>query len=426
MDRRDAARSFCWARVTVALVAAVSTALAGLSASAALGQAPNKLIVSFDEDVSQGQIEEVVDGAEADQLQDLEAIDGAVVRPQDGESLAAVARRLEQSANVEYVERDSFVRLAKTPDDPLFAVQFGLNGAAKADVGAARAWDIRTRCSKVAVLDTGVDTDHPELASNLWKNPKESSNGRDDDGNGYVDDIYGADAVDRYGSGEDRNGHGTHVAGIIAGRGNNEKGLSGVCWRAKVMSVRFMNANGVGTVSGSIAALDYAVNKGAKVVNASFSSAQYSQALKDAIKRAKDKGVLVVAAAGNASANIDYYPAYPASYQLNNIITVAASTWSDDLASFSSYGNSSVDLAAPGEQILSTYPGNYYAVMSGTSMASPMVAAAAALLMAKDPDASYSKIRKALRKYGDKPKGLKGKVTYGVRLDLYKSMKKVG
>ena len=208
----------------------------------------------------------------------------------------------------------------------------------------------------MAVLDTGIDTDHPDLEPNVYKSDDKPNNGKDDDKNGYVDDNYGWNVIKGKGSGEDDNGHGTHVSGIVAGRGNNANGSSGICWSAKLVAVRFMNSKGKGSTSDAIDGIDYAVKNGAKIVNCSFGSRSKSSALHDAVNYAQDHNVLLVVAAGNDGENIDKNPVYPASYTDSNILAVAASTDTDTLASFSNFGSTAVDVAAPGGQHLLHLP----------------------------------------------------------------------
>ena len=200
------------------------------------------------------------------------------------------------------------------------------------------------------MLDTGVQTNHPDLKGNLWENTKDPSNGRDDDGNGVIDDRFGGDLVDGKGSGDDQHGHGTHVAGIIGARGNNDRGIAGLCWSVKIVAVRVLDAEGHGTWSQEIAGIDYAIGAGAKVINASFGGPTGSEIVREAIQEAKSKGVLLVAAAGNDGVNADATPAFPAAYPDSNILSVAATNSKDKLASFSNYGAETVDLAAPGDR----------------------------------------------------------------------------
>jgi subtilisin family serine protease len=277
------------------------------------------------------------------------------------------------------------------PNDPLYPNLWGM-----ASIDAPLAWDTTqgTPAFVVAVIDTGIDYTHPDLAANIWTNPAEvAANGVDDDGNGYVDDVHGYDFANNDGDPMDDYFHGTHVAGTIGAVGNNGAGVAGVNWRVKLMPVKFLDASGSGLVSGAISGLEYAVKNGARVSNNSWGGSGYSQALYDAIKNAQTLGHLFVAAAGNAARNTDFSPTYPASYDLDNIIAVAAIDSGDQLASFSNYGVRTVDLAAPGVSILSSVLGGGYASYNGTSMATPHVSGTVALVYGLHPDWSYGKVR---------------------------------
>ncbi len=257
--------------------------------------------------------------------------------------------------------------LSRLPNDPLFSSLWGLHnlgqtiegatGTADADIDAPEAWDLTRGSNQVviAVIDGGVAYDHPDLRDNIWVNTDETLDGLDNDGNGYVDDVRGWDFASNDNDPWDPGGHGTHVAGTIAASGDNGIGITGVCWRARIMPVRFITAAGSGLESDAIAAIDYAVANGAQIINASWGGPDSVQALKEAIADARDAGVLFVAAAGNSNpgVNNDVSPHYPASFDLDNIIAVAASDPRDFLASFSHYGVTSVDIAAPGVSVLS-------------------------------------------------------------------------
>jgi subtilisin family serine protease len=211
------------------------------------------------------------------------------------------------------------------------------------------------------VIDSGVDFTHPDLLPNLWRNPGEvPGNGRDDDGNGFVDDLYGADFVNNDGTPEDDLGHGTHVAGIIGAAGNNGQGVTGVAWTTRVMALKFMGGAAGGFTSDAVRALDYAVANGARVVNASWGGPQAGAdpTLSAAVGRARAAGVVIVAAAGNNAANTDAALFYPAGYtvQFDNVVSVAATDGADNLAAFSNYGPRSVTIAAPGLDVNSTLP----------------------------------------------------------------------
>ena len=259
----------------------------------------------------------------------------------------------------------------------------------------------------MAVVDTGVSYKHPDLAGNAWKNPGDPPNGADDDGNGFSDDIFGADFFGNDNDPDDDGGHGTHVAGIIGAQGNNLLGVTGVNWEANIMALKFLDENGEGNTADAANAIDYAVAHGARIVNASWGGPSFSQALYGAIKRAGDRGTLVVAAAGNEGVNADVRPDYPAAFDLPNIVSVAATDRADQLLDFSNYGAKSVDLGAPGDDVYSTVPTlsdpSGYAAFSGTSMAAPFVAGAAALYLSKYPTATVDQIKAALLQPGPPP-----------------------
>ncbi|HJW29376.1 MAG TPA: S8 family peptidase, partial [Saprospiraceae bacterium] len=326
--------------------------------------------------------------------------------------------------NVEYAE-PNFIRYPKNtvPNDPYFNPQqwalqntgtFGA-GTAGADIKMTQAWDITQGSSTVvvAVIDSGVDVNHPDLVNNIWKNPGETSctDGVDNDGNGFIDDCVGWNFADKNNTPFDNLGHGTHVAGIIGAVGNNGIGISGMMWSVQIMPLKFITHFGsdicgpgtdfCGSVDDEVAAIQYAIRNGAKIINASYGSSAFSLAEFDAINAANNAGVLFIAAAGNGSIeqhgdNNDVSPVYPASHRLPNIISVAATDQNDVKATFSNFGPNSVHVAAPGVYILSTIPssgvsmsfaslctGSFaadYDFCSGTSMAAPHVTGLAGLL----------------------------------------------
>ena len=282
-----------------------------------------------------------------------------------------------------------------TSNDPQLSSLWGMG---EQGLNALGAWDISTGSSDivVAIIDTGVDYTHPDLAQNIWSNPGEiPGNGVDDDANGYIDDIHGINAITRSSDPMDDNSHGTHVAGTIGAVGNNALGVAGVNWQVKIMGLKFLNRDGAGSLSDAIDAIDYMVamkHRGVniRVANNSWGGGGYSSLLEGAIVRARDAGIIFAAAAGNESNDNDASPSYPASYEVDNIVAVAAIDNARNLASFSNYGALSVGIAAPGVGILSTTPGNRYASYSGTSMATPHVSGALALLFASEPALSYT------------------------------------
>ncbi|WP_233256491.1 S8 family peptidase, partial [Microcystis sp. 0824] len=275
----------------------------------------------------------------------------------------------------------------------------------------------------IGVIDTGVDYNHQDLVGNIWTNPGEiAGDGIDNDGNGYIDDIRGWDFAYNDNNPSDVNGHGTHVSGTIAGKGNNGVGVTGVAWNAKIMPLKFLNDQGSGSTSNAILAINYATAKGVKLTNNSWGGGGYSQALYDAINAAGQAGALFIAAAGNDAKNTDTSPSYPASYNLANIISVASTTRTDALSSFSNYGLTSVDLGAPGSEIYSTTPNNTYSTYSGTSMASPHVAGAAALLWSQNPTWTAQQVKDALMNTGDPLASLAGKTVSGKRLNVFNAL----
>ncbi|CAD5962190.1 Thermitase [Planktothrix rubescens] len=316
---------------------------------------------------------------------------------------------------------------ATTPNDPSYSQLWGLNntgqdgGTPDADIDAPEAWDIQKGDPNlvIGVIDTGVDYNHPDLVGNIWTNPGEiAGDGIDNDSNGYIDDVRGWDFASNDNNPMDVHGHGTHVAGTIAGKGNNGVGVTGVAWNAKIMPLKYLNDSGVGPTSNAILAINYATAKGVKLTNNSWGGGGYSQALYDAINTAGQQGALFIASAGNESNNNDANPAYPASYNLANIISVASTTRTDGLSSFSNYGATTVDLGAPGSSIYSTLPNSSYGTLSGTSMASPHVTGAAALLWSQNPTWTAQQVKNKLMQTTDPISALSGKTVTGGRLNI--------
>lgn len=314
-----------------------------------------------------------------------------------------------------------------SPDDSKFRNLWGMN-----KIGAKTAWTktVGSNNIVVAIIDTGIDYNHLDLAQNIWVNPFEiPDNDVDDDGNGYVDDIYGYDFVNRDGQPLDDNEHGTHLAGTIGAVGNNQIGVAGVNWNVKLMALKFLDEDGSGTIADAIEAINYVrqmkingVN--VRVANTSWGGAGYSAALKNAIARAGSAGILFAAAAGNEAENNDRVGSYPAGFRLANIVSVAASDRDDSLAYFSNYGRS-VDIAAPGVSIVSTTPGNQYDSFSGTSMAAPHVAGAAALALSLKPNLSVSQLKSAILNNAYTDKRLENQISHNRRLDLKGIVKKL-
>ncbi len=338
---------------------------------------------------------------------------------------------LKQDSDVEVAEPNYEVSIAATPNDPRYSELWNMHNIAQtggtpdADIDGPEAWDITTGDGNViiGVIDTGVDYTHEDLKDNMWTNPGEiPGNGIDDDGNGYVDDVYGYDFVNNDGDPMDDHGHGTHVAGTIAGVGDNNIGVVGVNWNAKIAGIKFLSARGSGSTAGAINSIVYANNNGIRITNNSWGGGPFSQALLDAI----NAGGLFVAAAGNASNNTDNVSFYPAAYTSDNIISVAATDHNDALASFSNYGLTSVDLAAPGVRILSTVPygscplcnSSGYEWLQGTSMAAPHVAGAAALMQSVIPQSTTAQLKTWIMDSVDPIAALNGRMVTGGRLNL--------
>jgi subtilisin family serine protease len=341
-----------------------------------------------------------------------------------------VERAIEQYralAGVVSAQPNYIYRIAVTPNDPSFGSLYGMN-----NIQAPAAWNTTSGDASVvvAVLDTGIRYTHEDLSANIWRNPGEvAANGVDDDGNGFVDDALGYDFINSDSDPWDDNGHGTHVSGTIGAAGNNSLGVAGVSWSVSLMALKTHDNAGNSTSTAVINAFNYVAmmkNRGVniRVTNNSWSGAPeapgYDQALKDAIDAAGAAGVLNVFAAGNSNLNIDSAPAYPASYDSPSILAVASSTSSDSRSSFSNFGVAGVDLAAPGSGILSTHRSNdsSYITLSGTSMAAPHVAGAAALLAASNPSLSNLSLKATLLNTVDVLPQWAGLVLTGGRLNI--------
>ena len=321
-----------------------------------------------------------------------------------GTDVGEEVERLAGNPAVEYVEPNYPLQLFNqaepvVPNDFEFSRMYALRndgrdgGKTNAHIHATEAWSYSTGSSNVvvAVIDTGIDYFHDDLRQNLWRNPGEiPGNGLDDDGNGYVDDVYGYDFVSGDSEPFDDNNHGTHVAGTIGAVGDNGIGTVGVCWNVSLMGLKAFNERGNGTVSSAIEAIHFAVANGARVINASWGLDEKSRALEEAVLAAADAGVLIIAAAGNGrTENFSY----PAGYE--SVIAVGATDHKDARAVFSNYGDW-VDLAAPGVSILSTLPENNYGPENGTSMAAPHVTGVAALVLSRFPDYTRDELRAIL------------------------------
>lgn len=342
---------------------------------------------------------------------------------------------LQRTGQFAYVEPDYIVSINATPTDARFVDgtlwglrNLGQNGGVRgADIGVTNAWDLTTGSTNVlvAVIDTGIRYTHVDLAAQMWRNPGEiPGNGIDDDGDGYVDNVFGINAITGSGDPFDDNDHGTHVSGTIGAQGNGGGGHVGVAWTLRLMGCKFLSAAGSGSGFDAIECIDFAVKKGASILNNSWGGGGFSQALFDSISAARDAGVLFVAAAGNSANDNDTFPAYPASYQLDNIIAVAALDRRDSLAVFSNYGRTNVHIGAPGVEIYSSTAGSDtdYQVFQGTSMAAPHVAGVAALLKSYHTNATYTELRERILLGSVPIPSLRNRVSTGGRLNAYRAM----
>lgn len=341
-----------------------------------------------------------------------------------GKSVLKTVEECNADGNVEYAEPNYIYHTFVTPNDPRFSQLYGMN-----IIDGPEAWDLQTGSKSVIVgiIDTGTDMGHEDLKDNIWKNPGESGDGKennnvDDDNNGFVDDYRGWDFINGDNNPLDDNNHGTHVAGTVGAVGNNSKGVVGVNWNVSLMPLKFLSGEGSGTTDDAVEAIIYATNMGAKVLSNSWGGGGRSQALEDAIKFARDHGVIFVAAAGNESTDNDRFPTYPANYEVDNILSVAASTRSDNLASFSNRGKKTVHLAAPGNDIMSTLARGRYGTLSGTSMATPHVSGAAALIWAQFPGLSMNQVIIRLLGGVDRKSNFANRTITGGRLNVHKSM----
>jgi len=354
-----------------------------------------------------------------------------ILRVPETADLQTVLQDYRKSPEVAFAELDYLVHWTVSPNDPRFGDgnQWGLHnsgqqgGLPDADIDAPEAWDLRSDASDVivAVVDSGVWTTHEDLADNLWVNPGEiAGNSVDDEGNGYVDDVHGLNALTGTGAIGDAAGHGTHLAGIIGAVGNNGKGIAGLAWKVQIMPCRFIGPGGSGSVSDAITCLEYARSMGARIINASWVTTNASAGLELAVAKALEGGVLIVAGAGNDSADIDRVPYYPASLPFDNILCVAASDCRDRLWDRSNFGAVGVDLVAPGVNIDSTFfiANNNYVSMTGTSQAAAFVAGAAALVWAAWPAATYGEVIDRLLYGSDPVPAFHGACQSGARLNL--------
>jgi subtilisin family serine protease len=404
-ERRPSFRILLVPALAWLLMAVALTSSASGASGTARPSVKGSIIVGFKARVSAAGQADVLADAGARRTRRFKRIRGALVSVVPRRT-ARVLRALKRDPRVAFAEPNFIVHAADvTPNDPFFSQLWGLDntgqrvnwtsGSPDADIDAREAWSVSTGSPDVvvAVIDTGVDGFHPDLAPNKWVNPGEDcagcrTNGVDDDGNGYVDDWRGWDFANGDNDPTDDNGHGTHVAGTIAAAGNNGLGVAGVTWSSRIMPLKFLGADGSGTTADAVSAILYARAKGVPILNNSWGGGEFSQALLDAIQQSDASGELFVAAAGNDFTNTDAEPFYPSTYDVPNLVSVGASDQFDRKAWFSNYGTKTVDLSAPGTNIYSTWTGASYRFADGTSMAAPHVSGAAALAKAAFPNAS--------------------------------------
>ena len=403
-----------------------------------------EVLIKFKSNVSQETIERLT-AQRHDRVEDrIESVAGLdAIDDLDNADADSIVSEYSKLPEVEYAEPNYDIEIENVADEPLVPVlphdpqfndQWALansgqrGGKQGADVSATLAWSITTGSDKVvvAVLDSGVDYNHEDLEGNMWKRPASMEPYHDEE-LGTIDDENGFSAIDSIRDPMDENGHGTHCAGIIGAEGENNLGIAGVNWKVQIMPLKFMNAGGFGTTKDAIEAINYVIDRkkagvNVRIISASWGSTQKSRALEDVIRKAYENDILFVAAAGNATANNDRVPHYPSSYNVPNVVSVAALDRHDQLATFSNYGPKSVAIAAPGVDILSTWLGNGYEEKSGTSMATPVVAGVAALVLAEHPRLSVDELKKKLLASTDPIVALKGKTVTGGRINAAKAL----
>jgi len=407
---------------------------------------PTRLLARFKPDAAPADRRDALEPHELGILDEFDITPGAVVldttgvRPgpvvdeddarSRGEIVLDRIKALLKSDRFLYVEPDYILQASLVPTDSSFTdgTLWGLrntgqnSGVAGADIDAVRAWDITTGSTNVivAVIDSGIRYTHTDLAAQMWRNPGEiPGNGIDDDGDGYIDNVFGINAAGNSGDPNDDNDHGTHCAGTIGAAANSGGRHVGVAWRVRLMALKFLNAQGSGATSDSIKCINFAARHGAHIINASYGGGGFSQAVFDSITAARNASVLFVAAAGNESSNNDSTPAFPANYNIDNIISVAAIDRQDKLANFSNFGATRVHLGAPGVSILSSARGSNteYKTFDGTSMAAPHVAGVAALVLAQHPNTSLASLRQRLLGSVVRTDALRGRTITGGRVN---------
>ncbi len=355
----------------------------------------------------------------------------------DGISVKNALEKLRKNPAILYAEPDYIVSKAGVPNDARFDELWGMHntgqtgGVDDADIDAPEAWDISkgSRDVVVGVIDTGVDYNHPDLTANMWVNPGEiAGDGIDNDNNGFIDDVHGINAITNSGDPMDDNGHGTHVSGTIGATGNDGVGVAGVNHNVSIIGCKFLDGNGDGSTSDALTCIDYFVdlknnhNVDVSTLNNSWGGGGFSQALYDSITATSDANILFVAAAGNGGYDNDASPSYPSSYDHDSVLAVAGTNHTDAMYTSSQYGLTSVDIAAPARNVLSTVPGGGYSSFTGTSMATPHVAGAAALVLSVNPELSAVELKELLMNSGDANPATEGKTVSGKRLNIHNAL----
>ncbi len=418
-------------------------AIRAVEAALAYPHVPGEIIVRFADETSEESRKEAIAAGDGVELQSFDEISAKLieVHPDD---LSLVLAELNVDPRVQYAEPNFLLSIDGLPNDPQYPLQWGLDnsgqimdgqiGSVDADIDASEAWEVTTGSPGVivAVIDTGVDFAHADLGGNnrdnstMWTNSGElcpgcSTDGLDNDGNGYIDDWRGWDFVNYDDNPRDDNGHGSHVAGILGARANNSEGGAGIAYNTTIMALKAFTAGGGGAAGATVGAILYAAENGASIINASWGGITPSLTLEEAIVYAGEHGALFVAAGGNDGFDTDLIGHFPSALDLNNLIAVGATNNRDELSSFSNYGLKTVDIGAPGEDIYAPWVRtdltSPYRYASGTSMAAPHVAGVAALIKARFPEATPLGIKNLILNSADRIENLVGLVSTGGRLN---------
>ncbi len=444
-SRAQATRIAPWlGLVAIAALTVGSTAYSATHIKSTGDHVPGEIIIKMSGAKSIDDVESIVQGALSQRVGNfrLDSVRAFrtdtklfTVRLKSDDNLRTAIDALEADAMIDYAEPNFIYTAldAGMPNDPDMAKLWsfkndgqadasGQMGTPGSDIEVAPVWAAGvtgSRDVKVAIIDTGVDWTHPDIAPNIWTNPGEiEGNNVDDDGNGFVDDIHGWNFINNTPNALDDHSHGTHCAGTIGASGNDGRGIVGVNWNVSIIAVKFLSASGSGTLEDAVEGINYATLVGANVMSNSWGGGGYTQTMYDAIVKSRDAGILFVAAAGNSSNNNDTNPAYPAGYEVDNVLAVAATDNQDKLASFSSYGRTTVHVAAPGVKIYSSVKGGGYEHYSGTSMATPHVSGIAALLLSANQTMSYTDLKERIIRTSDPVRGLRRVVAARGRVNV--------